>query len=107
MAERSTASARASRTRASSNRGAKTSASTRTGDDDHNRRPAGWRRRSLAPDFVGPHFHYVGFAQVEIAGLIAQRAPQKDFDASKVWPAAAGIFVAFVYGEPSRFPARD
>src|SRR5450759_5608448 len=30
-----------------------------------------------------------------------------DFDAVEEWAAAASVLVGFIYGEPSRFPARD
>ena len=61
----------------------------------------------LAAQFVGAEFHDVGFTQVEIAGLVAQRAPHLNFDAVEKRAAAGGVFVGFVDGEASGFPARD
>ena len=61
----------------------------------------------LAAQFVGAEFHDVGFAQVEIAGLVAQGAPHLNFDAVEKGAAAGGVFVGFVDSEASGFPARD
>ena len=61
----------------------------------------------LAAQFVGAEFHHVGFAQVEIAGLIAQRASQQDFDAAQERAASNRVLVGFIYGEPSGFPAHN
>ena len=61
----------------------------------------------LAAQLVGAEFHDVGFTEVEIAGLVAQRAPHLDFDAVEKGAAAGGVFVGFVDGEASGFPARD